>query len=158
MQGVDGEWVEIDGERLDFEGACATVIAEEDEGFPISSGEVSILDVLRFLEEHQVLASQNRLGWECPKCHACHAPHVDSCPNCLPQYAQPIVNPSPFVYPTTIGPCTPNGDGTGVFWDNQPVTISVGGTSSDTRFDSEGYSYAPYVPTEISCEYSDQYE
>ena len=129
MQGIDGEWVEIEEDGpMDFYGACETLLAEEDEGKPVSSGEINLRGA-RYLDPGYVHAPyipeqlQSRMGWECPRCHACHAPHVDSCPNCLPQpvsfpvypvIGDPVINPTPYIYPTTTPgtgwggfPCAP---------------------------------------------------
>lgn len=160
MQGIDGEWVEIEEDgRLDFHG-CETVLAEEDRDKPFSSGEVN-LEGTRFLDQGYVYApyipvvAQSRMGWECPKCHACHAPHVNSCPNCPPQpqftvypvIGDPVINPAPYtpyIYP----------NGNTIYWDSNTVTVGYASTGVGV----EAENYVPYVPTEISCDYSDQYE
>lgn len=121
MQGIDGEWEVIDGDP------CETVPAEEDEGVPFSSGHITVDGNqtpygFRINEPAAAFSRPATMGWECPKCHACHAPHVDSCPNCLPQYAQPVISPTPYVYPTTYpNGLYPNGD--------TPHVFTIGGNS-----------------------------
>jgi len=148
MQGADGEWSEIEPndefeEEEEFE--------EEDSGtFEVSPDSLQIDGSTEWnliSSDTVTLTGQSRLGWECPRCHACHAPHVDSCPNCLPQAVQPVINPSPYVYPTTIPY-----DGNGGM--SPPYTVTVSDSSSGLRIDGD----IDGVTSGELRVYSDQYE